>query len=292
MAFLLFLTELLHYAACFALLGALSFRFYAPAALPGELARPRGLIRAASLVALLTACVWLVLEAGTMGDGWQDAFNTGTIGRVLADTSFGALWSWRLGVAAVANMLAWSRGVRRGGGAEPASDPVLLALALGLAASLAGSGHAADGTGALGVARMSGQAVHLAAAGLWLGGLPPLALALRRERDAGILVALLRRFSATGMVAVAAILVTGIADTALIGGLSVRAMLATGWGQALAWKLGLVAALLAVATWNRQVLLPRADLAGFKRTVAAELVLALLVLAAAARLGAQAPPGM
>ena len=66
--------------------------------------------------------------------------------------------------------------------------PVVIALALGAAASVAAlvwAGHGGAATGTRGVVEAAADAVHLLAAGAWLGGLVPLALLLAAARRAG-----------------------------------------------------------------------------------------------------------
>ncbi|HTZ65964.1 MAG TPA: hypothetical protein VMB83_00585, partial [Roseiarcus sp.] len=53
----------------------------------------RRLVVIASLVALLTAIVWLQLESASMADDSGAALDASAIGAVLADTEFGHAWA-------------------------------------------------------------------------------------------------------------------------------------------------------------------------------------------------------
>src|SRR5262249_18655613 len=137
--------------------------------------------------------------------------------------------------------------------------PVVLTLSLALLASLGWIGHAAMGNCA---AHELNQTVHLLAAGLWIGGLVPLAWVLRQARrqpgDFGISVTrdALRNFSQMGYVAVALIALTGAINTLLMVG-SLDAMIGTPYGRLLAFKILLFLGMVVVALINRFRLVPR-----------------------------------
>ena len=90
-----------------------------------------------------------------------------------------------------------------------------------LLASLGLVGHAAMQTGAEGVLHRANHAVHLLAAGAWLGGLIAFAMCLRAydrddlRRDA---VQAMTGFSFWGQLVVAAIVLTGLVNIALTSG--------------------------------------------------------------------------
>jgi len=129
------------------------------------------------------------------------------------------------------------------------------AIAAGVAlATLAFIGHAADGQGLLGDARLALMALHLVAVGAWLGALP----LLRRALGAGGEVApMLARFGRIAGWAVAAVLASGAASLAFVA-MSAGRPLGPGYVLALAVKLAFVAGLLAVAAVNRLRLTPLA----------------------------------
>ena len=130
----------------------------------------RRLTIGASLVALVSAIVWLSLEAASMADDWSAATDPDMIAAVLTDTSFGNVWILRLVLAAALVLVAAF--APRG---SWATITFLSALVLG---SLALVGHAAMQTGAEGVLHRANHAAHLLTAGAWLGGLVPFVMCL------------------------------------------------------------------------------------------------------------------
>ena len=158
------------------------------------------------------------------------------------------------------------------------------AAALGLAAlSFAVSGHALSAPST--VAPLL-TALHAGAIILWVGGLPPLALAMRGEDR----LMILRRFSVIALPAVVMLFGSGLALGILHqGGVGVRL---TDWARLLGVKLVIVAGMLAFALWHRFCAIPRlasGKTPPVRRTVAIEagLGLAVLILAMGFRL---APP--
>ena len=224
---------------------------YTPDALRRSLAPAVGrLVATASVIALVTAILWLQLEAASMADDWNAATDPGVVGAVLTDTAFGNAWIARLVLAAALVLAAF---LRRG---HWTTICILSGLLL---ASLALVGHAAMQTGAEGVLHRADHAVHLLAAGAWLGGLAPFLLCLgaysdaRRRREA---VGAMMRFSFFGHFVVAAIVGTGIVNIALTSG---RAQLppTTPYRALLDMKIAIVAAMIAIAVFNRYRLVPR-----------------------------------
>ena len=59
----------------------------------------RRLTLIASILALITAIAWLVLESASMVDEWSAAVDPGPIGAVLTDTAFGHIWALHLALA-------------------------------------------------------------------------------------------------------------------------------------------------------------------------------------------------
>ncbi|MBI2543745.1 MAG: CopD family protein, partial [Candidatus Rokubacteria bacterium] len=112
-----------------------------------------------------------------------------------------------------------------------------------------------------GLAATGADALHLLAVGIWLGGLLPLALLLREAgREAGadarpFAVLAARSFSQISLIAVLAVTATGIWNTWNQVG-SVASLLGTRYGGLLLLKLGLFAAIIALAAMNRLRLLP------------------------------------
>jgi putative copper resistance protein D len=266
-----------HFAAAMTLFGAMAF---VVALAPPDLARAlapmtRAIAVAAIPVAALSALVWLALESASMAGDWSALFDLGSISAVLTDTDFGAVWLWRL-VLAAALVVALALG--RGGPTLPlAVGATLLLASLGLV------DHAAMQAGALGALHRANDALHLLATAAWLGGLPMFALSLRAYRDPSLsaaAVTAMRRFSFWGQFDVALVVLTGTVNVALTSGLGALAP-ATPYRMLLAAKLVLVATMVALALFNRYVLAPRLAREGNARRALARGCVAEVVLGAA-----------
>jgi copper resistance protein D len=230
-----------------------------------------------SVVALLSAVLLLALEAATMADDWWAAIDRGVITAVLADTDFGRVWLFRLFLAVALTAVVLLR---------PQRWATITVAAGLLLASLALVGHAAMRTGFQGVFQRGNSVVHLLAAGAWLGGLTAFIGSLgayavdRLRRDA---VHAMARFSCFGQFIVAAIVVTGMVNIALVSGhppfpptTSYRALLDA--------KFVAVGLMVSLAVLNRYYLMPqlRSDATGLavlRATSAIEVVLGTVVVA-------------
>lgn len=170
-----------------------------------------------------------------------------------------------------------------------ASQGWKLALAAGVALLLTFplTGHGAA-AGALAPAFVAAGLLHSAAMALWLGGLPPLLVAVVRARrgDAGPpLRSLVRRFTPLALGCVLVLAVSGTAQAVQHVG-STDLLTTTAYGRALLVKLGAFAALIALGALHGLVVGPRLRQGGrwtghFGGTLAVELALGLVVLAAA-----------
>jgi copper resistance protein D len=232
----------------------------------------------ASVVALLTAMLWLALESASMADDWSAAVDPDAIGSVLTDTGFGHAWALHLALAAALVAV-----VAFGPSARWAATSLVSAALL---ASLGLVGHAAMQTGAEGALHRANHAVHLMAAGAWIGGLVPFAMCLRAyERDdlRKDAVRTMAGFSFWGQIIVAAIVLTGVANIALT---SHRPPVppTTPYRALLVAKLVIVATMILLALFNRFVLAPRLKtsanaLATLRATSLAEIALGCIVIA-------------
>ena len=152
------------------------------------------------------------------------------------------------------------------------------------------------------------DAVHVAAASIWIGGVAALAVAapaaLRAagpEQRTAALAELLGRFSPLALGAVAVIAVTGVAQ-AVIALRSVHALTTTTYGELVLLKSGLLGLLVGLAAINRERVIPalRRALANdapaaqiersWRRTSWAELAALAIVLAVTAALVATRTP--
>jgi copper resistance protein D len=93
-----------HFMAAMLTFGASAYLWlYAAKRIARALSPPvRRLALASSVVALVTAILWLALESASMADDWSAAFDPGAIGAVLTDTVFGHAWAAHLFLAAEA----------------------------------------------------------------------------------------------------------------------------------------------------------------------------------------------
>jgi copper resistance protein D len=256
----LVVARLLHYVAVTTLAGVSFFPLYSYATSePKELSgRRQAVLLCAAAGALLSGLLWFVCSVANMSGTWAGAADQEVLWTVLNETTFGNVWMARmllaaviLGVTAVGPF--WT--------ATAGRDPITACLAAVLLASLAGTGHAQIEEGWIGLVQVGSDAVHLLAAGAWLGGLVPLGLILLdcTMRDEGPVVdmdRILLRFSSMGYVAVATLIASGLINSwFLIGSLS--SLLTTLYGQILLGKLALFVAMLALAAANRFWLVPR-----------------------------------
>jgi putative copper resistance protein D len=250
---------------------------------------------AAAIVALLSALTLLLAVTTNMAGSAAAAINPDTISAVLFDTSFGRVWCWRL-LFAVLLIGACLAPLARG------RMTVLLVLSLLLLVSLGWVGHAVEGQGATKIAHEFNQMVHLLAAGLWLGGLVPLAWFLRRARHPSgtawisLAPAVLTRFSHVGYAAVALLAATGAINSLLLVG-HIEGLIDTPYGRLLALKILLFSVMVVLALINRFRLLPRlrrklqpsAPIAALARSVLFEQALGFAVLAMVSVLGTWPP---
>ncbi|WP_228244119.1 CopD family protein [Porphyrobacter sp. GA68] len=188
-----------------------------------------------------------------------------------------------------------------------AGAAVLLGVAL---ATLAWSGHAAASEGRLGTLHRLSDALHLLASGVWIGAIgwfAHLVVAAHRRPNrmaSAPLLATMHRFRFLGAALVGVVASTGILNAHLIFGLgNSGAVLGTAYGVLLAGKIAVVGAMLLLA--GRNALLSRraaresADvptaagslLPALRRSLAAELSLAALVIGCVAVLGLMSPMG-
>jgi putative copper resistance protein D len=260
--------------------------FVAPLGLAGPLAVRCGRFASAAAFAIvLCVLAGLPLQAASVGNGWQDALDSGVVSGLVLDTDFGHVWLARLVLAvalAALVVLSWPGRMK----------PILAASGL-LLVTHAFLGHAAMHGGGMGALHSANHAVHLIAAASWLGALPALLLTLDLASDgtrqtSAILA--LQRYSTYGAVAVAAVLVTGIGNTAFILG---RWPLdqTSPYQVSLLAKLAAVALMLGLAAINRFVLVPRTavndvgTLRLLRMSVLAELTLGSVILILVAHFG-------
>jgi putative copper resistance protein D len=303
---LLIVARALHIAAAILLAGSFTFEV---AAL-GIIRRPvsddlhetkRRLLQLAVwglVAALVSAVLWFWLEVISMtGLSFVDSFSTSTWKTVLFETVFGHIWQFRLGVIAAALVLALSRLAGNGVPRRPAVLALWL-LSLVLLVSLAWISHAA----AAGLQPISliGDALHLCAAGVWIGGLVPLVIFLTRASVSSaitkIIPLVIGRFSTLSLCCVSVLIASGICNSwSLVG--SIHALFTTLYGWLLLVKVGLFGILIGFGVRNRLAIKATASTAqtrsGFlqqlRRNVISEICLGAAVVVIVACLGVTPP---
>jgi putative copper resistance protein D len=246
-----------------------------------------------SLIAgILSALLWFWLEVASMTAlPLTHAFSTTAWQAVLFETNFGRVWQLRLGLFVLAFSLAQTR-------ARNALIMAVFLISIVLLVSLAWISHAAAArVQPLGLV---GDAFHLCAASVWIGGLLALAIFLTRARTSLSLsehaFPVLQRFSTLSLTCVCVLIVSGISNSWLLVG-SIHALLTTRYGWLLLAKLAAFGVLVGLGARNRFIIktkLTRAATASdlltqLRRNVICETCLGLAVVAIVACLGVTPP---
>ncbi len=312
----------LQYAATALAVGALAFLVLAflPALrlfyVPGQgksthgaevafLGRLRIALLGAAVVGAVSAAAGVVLEgAEAAGVSGFEALKE-KIARETLETKFGTVWgvtvlAWIAFGLLVALLL---RRNRRSGA------PVLAVLFLPLLVPVLEPALSGHGSTQSPVAlNFPVNVVHVGAMAVWLGGLatllfvlPAATRQLQAQDRSRLLAGALSRFSQVALVAVAAILVTGLVQ-AYVYVRQLDALVETGYGRAVLAKFLLLMAVIAIAAYNRRRSVPRLrriaaggeapGRAGLllRRALRGELALLVVVLAVTAALASYAPP--
>jgi len=284
---LLTLTRWVFVASLLSSFGAALFLRVVPSSVAPSIERRCRRVAGLSVaVALISGLAWLLVEAAAMAETATLAETLAALPAVLLGTWFGTVLLAQ-GIALV------------GAGTALALFPRRSALPAGLAAAAtlleAGHSHAFAMSDAPSLLLLS-QALHLLAAGAWLGGLVPLLIVVRQAPlDAAQHAA--RSFSTVGAACVAVLIVTALYQgTVLSGGLA--GLTGTGYGAMLLIKATLFALLIALAAINRLGLAPALTGPAAERSrralslsIAVETAIGLAVVFAASVL-ASLEPGM
>jgi putative copper export protein/mono/diheme cytochrome c family protein len=282
-----------HLVALASLFGTLaSLVLVAPAGLrqaPTEgLAARRGLLRLARWsngLALLVGIGWMLLESATMAGTTSLGGTVAVLGTVVRDTRFGQLILIRLALLLLALPFLGGRGSRLAVGL------LLAGAALGMQGLM---GHAGAAGGSVRAMLLASEAVHLLAAGAWLGGLLPLFL-LAGALPPPAAASACESFTPVGLSAVLLIACTAaIQAWQLIGGLA--GLFGTLYGHIALLKLALFFALLVLAGVNRLVLterlrdpVPPVTRTLLRTSIGAEMLLGAAVIVVAAFLASGIP---
>jgi putative copper resistance protein D len=306
----LIVVRAVHFAATLTLAGVAIFNIFVarPAlrlaggeGLRGLFSRQLALIVWSALaLTLLSGAAWFILLAQSISDqSLADVLADGVgLRMVLLETDFGRDWLARLGLVVVlALLLAGDMREKRDGGRL--RRLVILLAAAGLAGTLAWAGHGVGGSGISGNVHLAADFLHLAAAAAWVGGLLPLALLLAAAQRASAMEvarAASLRFSACGVAAVGALVLTGAVNTWYLAG-SLHALSSTDYGRLLLVKIALFLVMLALAIINRLRLTPALTdgkpagdaLRQLRRNVVVEIATGALIIAVVAVLGVTPP---
>jgi len=241
---------------------------------------PRSTFRLAAGALVLAVAGAVVVFVAQLADAGAD-LGTG-LGSSLGMSFLGRLIP--LVVAAIGLVLAWRRS-----GSQRTAGLLLAAAGAGgsMLADVAAS-HAA--AGALPLLNSTVQAVHVAAAGLWIGGLAALVLSLRAEPSEDRARAV-RRYSLLATAGIATVTLSGLLRAAAELR-SLDDLVATDFGRLLVIKSALVLGLAVLGAVNHFRNVPRGllGLSGVRRIGRVELGIAALVLLSTAGLVNLAPP--
>jgi copper resistance protein D len=247
-------------------------------------------------VAAASGVIWLVLlaadiYAAPIAQIWRD----GGMWTVASETRFGQMLLARL---AAAGLLAASLPMRRRSADWRLWSAGAIVLAIAVMIGPAWTGHAGATPGIAGEFPLAADALHLLAAGAWLGGLPPLAMLLARAwrqkepRWATVTAIAVQRFSLLGVISVGTLLASGVANSWYEVG-TLNNLFVTSYGQLVLIKIAIFAAMIALASVNRFYLTPRLATAStvrwLYRTSLAETGLGFAAVAVVGFLGAMAP---
>jgi putative copper export protein/mono/diheme cytochrome c family protein/peroxiredoxin len=251
-----------HLVSCVLLLGGagmllLAGRSDRPTALAWETRVIRA-CRAAAVLVLVSGLALLLHQTVTLEERVAAALEPAAVLRVVLETQGGHVWLVRHGLLLLLAAFVVLRADLRDALDWRAARGEVALLALVALALLAAAGHAAAVEPSA-AAAVAADAAHLVAGGVWVGGLPALALLLGAAgREAGAdarpyAVLAARRFSRWALVLVLALVASGIVNTIVEVG-SVAGLLGTRHGRMLCVKLVVLAAMLVVALVNRRII--------------------------------------
>lgn len=237
---------------------------------------PRGpMLVGAAAVGVGAAAALLLKGPDDAGVGAGHALD-GTLLREVLGTTYGVATLARLALALLGAALVARTRLRPG-------PTILYGVALAVGFALAG--HAVS-TRPRWIS-VPVDAVHVLAMSAWLGGLLLLVAQVLRRRDEETL-RVARRFSTLALVAVVALVATGCYQAWRHVG-SLDALGETAYGRELLVKTALVVGVTTVAACSRALVWRRPDVAGLRRTVAAEVVGVVVILAVTSALVATRP---
>lgn len=283
-----------HLSALLILLGCGLFPLYAERSTK-FFVRMRTVVVIAVVVTLVSGVFWFAFTAAGMSGSLSGATDWSTLSLVANSTAFGHIWVIRLILLAAALLIFII--------AQRHRQLWLVAATISgiTLASIAWAGHGQTGQGSGATGHVISDVVHLFAAAVWMGALVGLLLLLRSSAPVREVAFALTAFSTIGPSTVALLVITGVVNSLFLIG-PPSSLFTTAYGLTLVVKILLFAGMFVCAVLNRFRLTPRLATAhdakseveamhALKQTIAAETLLALLVIAAVALLGTLAPPG-
>ena len=297
----------IHFASVFVLFGSSFFWLYVgserfsagPSGLPGALRATNLLLRIAAPIAAISGVAWLACILINMARDFGSVVDPEDLRLFFFDTPFGTVSIFRftlLALGVVIAFLPWHGRLR---------FAALVLVCAPLLITQAWFGHSADGKGLYRAIAISVYAIHTIAAAAWAGGLPALLFALVEQRRFGpheardCTLDVCSRFSLMAMIAVTFVVLSGVANAGFRVEGSFLKLFDSDYGDVLLKKIAIVAAMLALAYFNRFVATPRLRAASpkgmrqitwLRYSIAFDIMLGALVLGASAVLGITMPP--
>lgn len=263
-------------------------------------------VLATAIVGIAFSLFGMVVLAAAMAGTSITEVDRATLAMLVGGTGIGAAFVIRLAVLLLACAIAFPLRYPRSAGIATGLAVLAAGVAVG---SLAWTGHAAAGDGALGWLHLGADIVHLLVGATWIGALAAMLMLVLRS-SARITTEHLRLshrtlagFSRTGTIVVATLVATGLINTLAIVGLSgLGGLPASLYGRLLIVKLLLFAVMLALAAANRFRLVPRfgsamiakdhgAALGALRRSLLIETGCAVAILVLVAWIGTLDPSG-
>lgn len=293
-AWAVMLLRFAQYAGASVLFGSAAFLLYSPFLNQSEAPRwTKLLLLGAAAILVLAVPAGFFLQTVSLAGSFRDALDPAALHAALLEMNFGKSSIVRFAMAVAACLvvallpsgrLAWR---------------ICAVLGTGVAASFAWMGHGAASEGAFGWVHLAGDILHSLAATGWIGALVVFWCALHPGARIGgpQLHSALAAFSGTGTFLVAAIILTGLTNSAFLVGWNFTDAIATTYGRVLAAKLALVLLMLGLAAMNRYRHTPAlannafndASLRNLRRSIGLETVSGFCLLALVAWLGTLQP---
>ncbi len=267
------------YLSVFLLVGATGLGLRLRGAPDGVTEPMRNRLRRSILAA--SAVLTMASLGGLYGQTWlffgaDEGVNPETLRIIAMETRWGAGWRVQFGAASFAFIGALLLHTR----ARSTAWPVLAVGATIAASAQALTGHAAESSWL--TTKVAAQAVHVTGGSLWIGSLLAIgAIALRPDTDRALATRIIERFSPLALVSVGLLTLSG-AVSAYYYLMSPIDLFLTVYGRVLGTKLLCFGLAAAIGYHNWQSIRPRLPAAGaladLRRSVTAELGLALIIL--------------